>query len=233
MKKQTLDALKAKFQGVSEAILNRVADKLAKTVTTVEQIAPAVEGVTIQQVIESYGDSRATEAQQTAVHNYESKYGLKDGQKVDTNGGGSGGQQTVSQASQGGGAQDTTNQLLQQLLDQNKQLTERLNRMDADRTTASRKQQISALIEKLPENLRKAYERTPVDGLTDEQFTTLVGEITTEVGDITSTIQQKGAVFGKPAAPNGGSSSQGNELTKEQTDAISRREDAPKGGQPF
>ena len=61
MKKQILEALKAKFQGVSEAILNRIADKLAKTVTTAEQVATAVEGVTIQQVIESYGDSRATQ----------------------------------------------------------------------------------------------------------------------------------------------------------------------------
>jgi hypothetical protein len=87
MKKQILEALKAKFQGVSEAILNRIADKLAKTVTTAEQVATAVEGVTIQQVIESYGDSRATEAQQTAVHNYETKYGLKDGVKVDDGGG--------------------------------------------------------------------------------------------------------------------------------------------------
>lgn len=93
MKKQILEALKAKFQGVSEAILNRIADKLAKTVTTAEQVATAVEGVTIQQVIESYGDSRATEAQQTAVHNYETKYGLKDGVKVDDGGGSQGGQQ--------------------------------------------------------------------------------------------------------------------------------------------
>ena len=94
MKKTILDARKAKFVGVSEAILDRVATKLARTVVTAEQVAPAVEGVTIQQVIDSYGDSRATEAQQTAVHNYESKYGLKDGQKID--GGGSGQQTTTT-----------------------------------------------------------------------------------------------------------------------------------------
>ena len=73
MRQQILDALKAKFQGVSEKILGRIADKLAKTVTTAEQVATAVEGVTLQQLLDSYGDSRATEAQQTAVHNYESK----------------------------------------------------------------------------------------------------------------------------------------------------------------
>ena len=67
MRKEILDALKAKFTGVSDAILGRIADKLAKTATTAEQVATAVEGVTFQQVLESYGDSRATEAQQTAV----------------------------------------------------------------------------------------------------------------------------------------------------------------------
>ena len=90
MRKAILDALKAKFQGVSESILNRIADKLCKTVTTAEQVQTAVDGVTIQQVIESYADSRATEASQTAVHTYEQKYGLKDGAKVEQPSGGSG-----------------------------------------------------------------------------------------------------------------------------------------------
>lgn len=82
MKQQILTALKAKFVGVSDAILDRVATKLAQTVTTAEQVQTAVDGVTFQQVLESYGDSRATQATQTAVHNYETKYGLKDGVKV-------------------------------------------------------------------------------------------------------------------------------------------------------
>ena len=57
MRKEILDALKAKFTGVSDAILGRIADKLAKPATTAEQVATAVEGVTFQQVLESYGDS--------------------------------------------------------------------------------------------------------------------------------------------------------------------------------
>ena len=67
--------------------------------------------------------------------------------------------------------------------------------MDGDRTTATRKQQLSTIIEKLPENLRKAYERTPVDGLTDEQFNTLVGEITTEVDGIVNDTRAKRGCF--------------------------------------
>lgn len=76
--------MKAKFPGVNANVLNRIAEKLAKTVTTDEQVTTAVAGVTQEfiEIIESYGDSRATEAQQTAVHTYETKYGLKDGQKL-------------------------------------------------------------------------------------------------------------------------------------------------------
>ena len=230
MRQQILDALKAKFSGVSEKILGRIADKLAKTATTAEQVTTAVEGVTFQQVLESYGDSRATEAQQTAVHNYETKHGLKDGQKIDNGSGSQGGTQTVQTPPAGG---EQVPAWAQTLIDSNKKLEERLNKMDGDRTTATRKQQLSTIIEKLPENLRKAYERTPVDGLTDEQFNTLVSEVTSEVDGIVNDTRAKGAVFGRPAAQNGGSSSQGNELTKEQIEAISHRYNKPADGQPF
>lgn len=232
MKQQILTALKAKFVGVSDAILDRVATKLAQTVTTAEQVQTAVDGVTFQQVLESYGDSRATQATQTAVHNYETKYGLKDGVKVTPPE-----QQppvppvTPPVTPPAGGA-ETVPAWAQALIDSNNSLKNELAQMKTARTTETRKQQISTLIEKLPENLRKAYSRTPVDGLTDEQFTTLVGEITTEVGDIQSSIQQKGAVFGKPAAQNGGN--QGAELTKEQVAAITQRDGSAQGqGQPF
>lgn len=232
MKQQILTALKAKFVGVSDAILDRVATKLAQTVTTAEQVQTAVDGVTFQQVLESYGDSRATQATQTAVHNYETKYGLKDGVKVTPPE-----QQppvppvTPPVTPPAGGA-EAVPAWAQALIDSNNSLKNELAQMKTARTTETRKQQISTLIEKLPENLRKAYSRTPVDGLTDEQFTTLVGEITTEVGDIQSSIQQKGAVFGKPAAQNGGN--QGAELTKEQVAAITQRDGSAQGqGQPF
>ncbi len=69
MKDRILAALKAKFSGVSADILDRIAVMLAKTVTTEEQVATAVEGVTEEliNVIEGYGDSRATGAQKTAA----------------------------------------------------------------------------------------------------------------------------------------------------------------------
>lgn len=235
MKKTILDALKAKFVGVSEAILDRVATKLARTVVTAEQVAPAVEGVTIQQVIESYGDSRATEAQQTAVHTYETKYGLKDGQKID--GGGSGQQtttttvQTETPPAAAGG--DIAAQIAAAVSAAVKPLTDEIAALKTGRVTETRRQQLNAVIGKLTdENVRKAYERTPIENLSDEEFTTLLGEVTTEVEGICSATAAKGAVFGKPAAQSG--SNQGGALTKEQEDAIAHRENSPTtGGQPF
>jgi ribosome assembly protein YihI (activator of Der GTPase) len=212
MKQKILEALKAKFVGVSDAILNRVADKLAKTVTSEEQVATAVEGTTFQQVLESYGDSRATEAQQTAVKNYEAKYGLKDGNKTEPLP-----QQTTEQK------QDTTGgeqqpAWVQALIESNKKLSDRLDAMEAGKTAETRKQKLNAVIDKLPESLRKAYERTPVDNGTDEEFNSLLESITQEVNGILTDTQARGAVFGRPL----GGKSQGAstvDKTKEATDA--------------
>ena len=228
-----LNALKAKFQGVSDAVLSRIANKLAKTVTSQEQVATSVEGVTLQQVIDSYADHRATEAQQTAVQNYESKYGLKDGEKVTpVTVQQQGGQPTGGQPTQPTAGATETPEWAKQLIEQNKALTDRIAKIEGQRTTDSRKQQLSTIIAKLPEQLRKPYERITLDSLSDEQFNTLVTEITTEVEGIANDINSKGAVFGRPTANSGGN--QGNELTKEQQDAIAHRDGSVKGeGQPF
>lgn len=218
MKKELLVALKAKFEGVNESILSRIADKLAKTTTKEEDVATAVSGVTIQQIIEGYGDSRATEAQQSAVRNYEEKYGLKDGEKL--------------QEPKPKPQEETMPEWAKQLVEENKTLSERLGRMDGERITAERKQKLSAVFKKLPENLRKPYERMSVDKLSDEEFTNLVGEITAEVDEIASLVKSKGAVFGRPAAHQGGDNSQ--ELSKEEQEAIAARNVALKDGeQPF
>ena len=232
MKQIILNALKTKYPGVSESILDRIADKMAKTVTSAEQAQTAVDGVTFQQVLESYGDSRATQSQQTAVHNYEQKYGLKDGVKLETQQQQQNGaqQQTVQQ--NGGAEANEIPAWAKAIIDTNKNIVDRMNKLDEDRITATRRQQIDKLVENLPENLKKAYGRTPVDGLTDEQFTDLVGEITAEVSDISTAITQKNAVFGQPA--NIGGRANNTQLSEDQVKAISARQGtAGADQQPF
>ena len=53
MYQQILDALKKKFTGVNDKILERMAKKLAKTTKTEDEVQPAVDGVTFQQIIDS------------------------------------------------------------------------------------------------------------------------------------------------------------------------------------
>lgn len=229
MKKELFDALKAKFPGVSDSILDRIATKLAKTATTAEQVKTAVEGVTIQQVIESYGDSRATEASETArknaVQEYESRYGLKDGVKTTTTT--TGGEQPT-----GGSATNPTTGGTDETPAWARTLIERIDRMENAKTTENRTQQLNAIIGKLPEPMRKAYERLPIDKYSAEEFNTLIADITTEVEGIADDTAAQGAVFGKPSASTGAQNK--TELTEAQKTAISHREGIPAdGNQPF
>ena len=201
---------------------------LAKTVTEESGVTTAVEGVTQEfiSVIEGYGDSRATGAQKTAVANYERKHNLKDGVKVTQQQQ----QQDPPKNTEGG---DDMPAWAKTLIESNQQLSERLNRLDTERTTTARRQQLAAITDKLPEALRKPYERMSVDNLKEEEFTQLLSDVTTEVNGIVSGMNAKGAVFGKPAAHNGGGN-QGGELTEEQKKAIGTREGgASADGQPF
>lgn len=226
-----LNALKAKFTGVSDNVLGRIAKNMAKTITTAEQVKASVDGVSLQQVIDGYADSRATEATQTAVHNYETKYGLKDGAKIVEGGEPKPNPVPSPQPPTGDGEQ--TPAWAKALLEQNKALTERIAKMEGATITSARKQQISTIVSKLPETLRKPYDRISLDALTADEFNSLVADITTEVDGIASDISAKGAVFGRPSAKSGNTQKE-DELTKEQQEAIAHRESAPVGeGQPF
>lgn len=57
-----MEALRRKFDGVSDLYLEGVASSLAKKVKTEDAIESAIEGVTLDKLFEHYGDSRATHA---------------------------------------------------------------------------------------------------------------------------------------------------------------------------
>lgn len=231
MKEQLLEALRAKFQGRSAVILGRIADKLAKTATTPEQVTTAVEGVTPEliEVIESYGDSRATEASTTAVTNYEAKYGLREGKPTTPPAPTGEGNDNAPKGQADGDVPAWASALIEQV----EQLKDRQNKQDVERTTTGRRQTLEAIYGHLPEPLRKGYERIPLDTLSDEEFTKLSADVTAEVGEIGQAFAAKGAVFSTPSAHHGGASAQ-KELTKEQIEAINHRGGKPADGeQPF
>lgn len=198
MKKEILEALKAKFVGVSEAILNRIADKLAKTVIKQEDVATAIEGVTFQQVLESYGDSRATEAQQTAVTNYEKKHGLKDGKKVEE-------PKPTEQPKPNEETKPGKEEMpawAKALIDSNKTLSDKLSAMEGEKIATSRKSSLEAILKNAPEKIRQRYEKDFVRMTfkDDEDFNSWIGEITPDVEAITNEYQAKGGVVTRPKA---------------------------------
>ena len=209
MHKIALDALKTRFEGISESVLDRMAKKIAKTATTAEEVKSAVEEVTIQQIIDAEGDRRATDAQKTAVANYERKHGLKDGKTIEP--------------SDPNEPTDTPDAKAPEDMPQwAKAIVE---------TNAKLQQQLSAVVEQLPEHLQKPYARMKLDGLSDEEFKTTLEDVKTEVGGIVDNLKQSGLVFARPL---GGEKKDAQELSKAQLEAITHRDGtASKDAQPF
>ena len=206
MEKKILDALTDKYAGVKESILRRVATKLAKTVESEDDIATAIEGA-FTDVLEAYGDQRATDAQKTAVANYERKHNLKDGKAVD------GGKPDEDEPDNKG--DDNPPAWAKQLLEDNKRLTERLNKMDGERTTKTRKSIIDEIIKPLTESSRKAYQHIALGSMSEEDFTALQETIKGEVQELVNEQSARGAVFGRPASTGKQNTSK---ATKEEAD---------------
>lgn len=212
MKQTIIDLLKTKFEGVDESILSRIADtKAAKAVKTEDEANTFVEGVTLNQLLSSYGDIRSTEAQRTAVSNYEKKHGLKDGKKVN-----------VEDDHKTLDNEDNNEDMpawAKAVLESNKKLAEQVATMTAEKHTAARKQRLDAIISKLPERDRRGYARTSFADLSDEDFDTLLEDINNEVEETLKDNQTAGTTFRAPHYRQGGSP-QKNEATKAEVDAV-------------
>jgi hypothetical protein len=210
MKQTIIDLLKTKFEGVDESILSRIAEtKAAKAVKTEEEANAYVEGITLTHLLNSYGDIRSTEAQRTAVANYEKKYGIKDGKKVSTE---------DDQKKLGtGDDDDDTPAWAKKLMEDNAALRQRLDTIDSEKRTSSRREKLNAIIGRLPASQRKGYERTAIDTLTDEEFTSTMEAITTEVDDILKEANTAGLTFGAPRTKSQDTSK---EASKAEVDAV-------------
>lgn len=210
MKQTIIDLLKTKFEGVDESILSRIAEtKAAKAVKTEEEANTYVEGITLSHLLNSYGDIRSTEAQRTAVANYEKKYGIKDGKKVNTE---------DDQKKLGtGDDDDDTPAWAKKLMEDNAALRQRLDTYDSEKRTSSRREKLNAIIGRLPASQRKGYERTTIDTLSDEEFDSTLEAITTEVDDILKETNTAGLAFGAPRTKSQDTSK---EASKAEVDAV-------------
>lgn len=220
MYQQLLDALKKKFTGVNDKILERIAKKLAKTTRTAEEVEPAVTGVTFQNIIDSESDRRANEATETAVKNYESQHKLKDGKPIKvTNGDGDEDDEeddddttttqpgaAATRGKKGGKkALSESDKILQQLLKGQQALADEINSMKQERIGNSRKQRFQELLKDADEKVRNRYMRD-YDRLTfkdDDDYNSWLEDITP---DIESDIAAIKAIGGITTPPRGGAS---------------------------
>ena len=212
MKKKIIEALKLKFEGVSDAIIERMAEKLAKTVTNEDGIQPAVDAVTFQSFLESYGDSRASEASQTAIKNYEGKYSLKDGKPV---------KQEPKQEPAPAQTNGTTDvpAWAQALIDANKVLSDKLTALEGKNTANKRLELLKAALKDIPETISKSqlkqFER--MSFADDNDFEKWIEEVKTDTSAIAEAMKTSGAGVG---GTKGSTPGAGGEPSKEDIDEI-------------
>lgn len=207
IKRFILDSLKTKFAGIDEKVLSRIAAIAVKTVKSEEEAKTYVEELTLQQVIDSYSDSRATDAQEKAVKSYEEKFGLKEGKKADATEepGGEGGE------GRGGATDDGKNggegkggekvpDWAQALIQSNNSLKEELAALKAGKVADTRKGTLEALLKDAPEKTRntlmKNFNRMQFKDDTD--FEEWIEEITPDVEEATTSQAASDGVVGRP-----------------------------------
>lgn len=196
MKQKLFEALKAKFEGVNVTILSRIADKLAKTVTNEEDVEPAIEGVTFQQVIEAESDRRATDATQSAIANYEKKHNLKDGKYAN------GGEQEKKGEPKPADTGNNNAEIAKLIADAIKPFAEEIAGLKAGQIADTRKQQLDAVIsnasEKYKARISKYYGR--MTWKDDEDYNAWLEEIRAEAETDATDVKATGAAFGIPFA---------------------------------
>lgn len=227
-KKELIEALKTKFEGVQDSILGRIADRLIASgkVKSAEDVATAVEGVTFQQILESYGDSRADEAQKTAVKNYETKHNIKDGKPVE--------KPAEQKQEEKGGKQEQTGgnpnpdekipAWAQALIDSNKSMAQELANMKQEKTANSRQAQLAEILKGTSETVRNRYEKdfARMTFKDDEDFAGWLTEITPDIQQIiTDTTPKAPRAVGQPkgGTGTGGQQPKVNPLVQERVDA--------------
>ena len=211
MQQDILNALKTRFEGVSEKILQRLADKLQKQPNAdglgAEQLANQV---TMQQLLEYYGDQRATEAQQTAVKNYEKKMQQTNAEP-----------QTSKQPNDQTTKQQNDIEVpawAKSLVEQVKTLNQRFDAVEKEKQQRNRQEQIEELIKGLPKTMQQAYRRIQLGDLSDQDFNQLKEDVTQEAAQILQETGARSAVFSAPTQV--GSKATQKTATDKETDAV-------------
>ena len=223
MKKKLIDAIKAKFVGIDENTAGRLAERAIKKgdpITSDDEVASAVEAITLSDVLKSVSDFSADDA----TRKYESKYGLKDGAPVK--------RETETPKPEEKPTEKPKEEvnpldaIKASFAEMLKGLNGKIDALGTDiaaiktgKLTENRKAKIDAVIAPLRDSQKKAYGRISIDKMTDEDFENLLSEIQEEVNDIAAENKAAGSVIN---APLGGRhiAPTSKEASKEEMDAL-------------
>lgn len=209
LKRKTLDALKAKddLKTLDEKILNRIALVAVKTgkVKSEDGIQPYVDDLTLNEAVSTYADSRASEATQHSVDNYEKKYEIKDGKPLAAHesevseeeeteeieeesgegdkGGGKG--KKTGEGDKGNQPDTKVPKYVKTMMDGMKAMQQELAGLKAERTAGTRKdafeQAIAEAGPKLQERLKRNYKRMTFKD--DDDFKAYLDEVRDDIDD--------------------------------------------------
>jgi hypothetical protein len=224
--------LKTKFaeSGIDEKVLDRIATKGAKTVKSEEEAKTFVEDTTLQQIIDSYTDSRVTEAQESAIKGYEKKYGLSEGKPVEDPNKKDPDKKDPDTPDNPDGKKKTDEpqvpSYVKTILDRLDSMGTRLDDFEKGRTANSRNAQFDKLFEGASDKLKEQYKRqyARMSFKDDEDFAAYMEEISDDVK--TAISAEKGAV----GAPKSGAkigSEQMNKYVLERAEARKAEQAAP------
>lgn len=243
LRRLILDGLKKKFEGLDEKVLNRIARIKSKDFKTEEEANKYLEDVTIQEVIDSYTDSRVTES----IGTYEKKYGLKDGKKVDEEEEEEetkknpkdtkvekGKENKDGEEEEGGKSKEKSEKKnddeipawAKQLMDGQTRLNDRLDKMEKGKTADARKARFNEVIKNAPDKFRERAEKryNRITFKDDDDFDDYLDDLEEEVAEASKSQDKSGVV----TPPKGGTSGKGAGSDYKPSPAMQARIDANK-----
>lgn len=225
MKKKLIEAIKAKFVGIDDNTANRLAERTIRKgdpITTDDEVAAAVETISLSDVLKSVSDFSADDAKRK----YEEKYGLKDGAPVKTEPEKKPGEKTEPEKKEPEGG-DPMEALKASFAEMIKALNGKIDTLGADisaiktgKLTENRRARIDTIVNPLRDSQKKAYARIAVDKLSDEDFDNLLTEIQSEVNDIVAENKAEGGVVRAPLGGQHTPPGKTKEATKEEMDSL-------------
>lgn len=186
MNKQLFALLKTKFDGVQDAILKRVAEKYGQNISETadeDELQGIVDDVTFQNVLESYGDSRATEASRTAVENFRKKQGNNQNSKA-----GQSQDQPVDQLP------DDTPKWARSLIQTNQELQKKVEGLEKKERTKSLTETVHTKLTKGKKVPMSFFKNRPISVEDESEVDSVVDQIAEDYNAFRKEMVEKGLI---------------------------------------